>query len=75
MGLVGRFDVETRVEVYAGRIVSMGTRILYSQRNTGVTRPVTRPSEAVCAGDERAVTGRRPMIRAERFKVRLCGGF
>ena len=34
-GSVGRFDVETRAKVYAGRIAHLGTRILYSQRNTG----------------------------------------
>ncbi len=39
-GSVGRFDVETRAKVYAGRIAHLGTRILYSQRNTGIrSRP------------------------------------
>ena len=35
-GSVVRFDVETRAKVYAGRIAHLGTRILYSQRNTGI---------------------------------------
>ena len=39
-GSVVRFDVETRAKVYAGRIAHLGTRILYSQRNTGIrSRP------------------------------------